>query len=325
MVEAQISLAVPALTPLALAAQHKDVMAELLADQRSPNTRRAYAKDLKDFFRFAAGVADPSPELVGEFLGLDRFNAVALVLKYKAHLLGERGLKEATVNRRLAALKALVNFARQVGKCNYTLSDVKSEKVVPYRDTTGIGKEAYRKMLAVPDRGTLKGQRDYAILRLLWENALRRSELVRADIRDLDLEGRSLLILGKGKGTQKEAVSLSGVTVQALQAWLLSRRELDVNRPLFIALDRASYGHRLTGTAVYKLVESAARAAGINKKISPHRIRHSGITAALDATGGDVRSVQKLSRHASLNTLMIYDDNRQNVQGEISALLADLV
>lgn len=325
MVEAQLALATPVLTPLALAAQHKDVMAELLADQRSPNTRSAYAKDLKDFFGFAAGVSEPSPELVAEFLGLERFNAVALVLKYKAYLLRDRGLKEATVNRRLAALKALVNFARQVGKCNYTLSDVKSEKVVPYRDTTGISKEAYRKMLAVPDLATLKGQRDYAILRLLWDNALRREELVRADLRDLDLEARSLLIIGKGKGTQKEAISLSGATVQALQAWLLARQELDINRPLFIALDRASCGHRLTGTAVYKLVESVARAAGINKKLSPHRIRHSGITAALDATGGDVRRVQKLSRHASLDTLMIYDDNRKNVQGEISDLLAGLV
>jgi integrase/recombinase XerC len=73
------------------------------------------------------------------------------------------------------------------------------------------------------------------------------------------------------------------------------------------------------------MVDAVAKAAGINKKLSPHRIRHSGITAALDATGGDVRKVQKLSRHANLNTLMIYDDNRLNVQGEISDLLADMV
>jgi integrase/recombinase XerC len=61
------------------------------------------------------------------------------------------------------------------------------------------------------------------------------------------------------------------------------------------------------------------------KKLSPHRLRHSSITAALDATGGDVRKVQKLSRHADLNTLMIYDDNRRDEQGELSDILADLV
>ncbi|MGL4498647.1 MAG: tyrosine-type recombinase/integrase, partial [Planktothrix sp.] len=87
----------------------------------------------------------------------------------------------------------------------------------------------------------------------------------------------------------------------------------------------ASYGHRLTGTGVYKIVSQIAREAGINKPLSPHRIRHSGITAALEATNGDVRKVQKLSRHSDLNTLMIYDDNRKNQQGEVTNLLADLV
>ena len=310
---------------LALAVQKIDVMAELLADKRSTNTRTAYAKDLRDFFRFAAGVAEPTPELVTQFLQLERFDAMALVLKYKAHLLNERSLKEATVNRRLAALKALVNFARKLGKCDYTLSDIRGEKVVPYRDTTGISHLAYRQMLAVPDRNTLKGKRDYAILRLLWDNALRRSEISLADLKDLDSDRRSLLILSKGKGSQKIAVTLSRPTVEALKDWMHARKESDLERPLFIALDRASYGHRLTGTAIYKLVEKVAREARISKKLSPHRIRHSGITAALEATGGDVRKVQKLSRHANLNTLMIYDDNRQDVQGEISDLLADLV
>jgi integrase/recombinase XerC len=246
------------------------------------------------------------------------------VLKYKAHLI-ERGLKEATINRRLAAIKSLVTFARKLGQCNYTLEDIKGEKVKPYRDTTGVGKDTYKKMLAIPNRNTLKGKRDYALLRLLWDNALRRSEISLADIKDLDLEGRSLLILGKGKGSQKEAVSLSRPSVDAILDWLQSRKELDINQPLFIALDQVSYGHRLSGVSIYRLVDAVAKAAGIQKKLSPHRIRHSGITAALDATGGDVRKVQKLSRHANLNTLMIYDDNRLNVQGEISDLLADMV
>lgn len=133
------------------------------------------------------------------------------------------------------------------------------------------------------------------------------------------------MVLGKGKGQQKQSVTLSRPTVEALADWLRARRELDLDRPLFVALDRAHRGHRLTGTAIYKIVEAIASEAGVGKKLSPHRIRHSGITAALDATGGDVRRVQKLSRHADLNTLMIYDDNRKDLQGEISDLLAGLV
>lgn len=62
------------------------------------------------------------------------------------------------------------------------------------------------------------------------------------------------------------------------------RGEVDLRQPLFVAIDRASYGHRLMGTAIYKLVDLVAKEAGIGKRLSPHRIRHSGITAALEAT-----------------------------------------
>lgn len=191
----------------------RDILAELLADKRSLNTRHAYEKDLKDFFQFIA-MATPTPELVVQFLSLDRFRAIALVLKYKAHLI-ERGLKEATINRRLAAIKSLVTFARKLGQCNYTLEDIKGEKVKAYRDTTGVDKDTYKKMLLIPDRSTLKGKRDYARLRLLWDNALRRSEISLADIKGLDLEGRSLLILGKAKGRS--------LTSQGESSWQLQR------------------------------------------------------------------------------------------------------
>ncbi|MEN9566046.1 MAG: hypothetical protein RLZZ69_1242 [Cyanobacteriota bacterium] len=59
--------------------------------------------------------------------------------------------------------------------------------------------------------------------------------------------------------------------------------------------------------------------------MSPHRIRHGSITAALDATNGNLRKVQKLSRHKDINTVMIYDDNRINYQDEITQLLDDLI
>lgn len=311
------------LQPSSFCVPEPDILGELLADKRSVNTRRAYEKDLTDFFVTITGMS-PTPTLVNEFLQLRRYDAMAIVLNYKAQLV-EKGLKEATINRRLAAIKSLVNYARKVGKCDWSLQDVKTEKVKPYRDTTGISPDAFKQMLAIPDRNTLKGKRDYALLRLLWDNALRRGEVAQANIKDLDLDAKTLWIVGKGRGTQKEAITLSLPTLKALQAWLIARRETDIKQPLFIALDHASYGHRLTGTAIYKLVRAYAEAAGITKMISPHRIRHSSVTAALDATGGDVRKVQKLSRHANLNTLMIYDDNRQNLQGEISDLLSGLV
>ena len=75
--------------------------------------------------------------------------------------------------------------------------------------------------------------------------------------------------------------------------------------------------------SVYYIVAYHARSLGL--RIRPHQLRHSAITIALDATGGDVRRVQRLSSHADMRTLMIYDDNRADFQGEITGLLSGLL
>lgn len=306
-----------------LASPRNDILAELLADKRSPHTRHAYEKDLRDFFRTLTG-SEPTPALVQEFLQLDRFEAVSVVLQYKATLF-ERGLKQATVNRRLAAIKSLVNYAYQVGQCAYTLANLKGEKVQKYRDTSGVDATVFRRVLALPDQETRKGKRDYALLRLLWENALRRGEVSKANFEDFDAQARVLRIRGKGRGEQVETIDLSATMVKALLVWLQEATAVKAEMPLFWALDRGHSGHRLTGSAIAQIVQKYCRMAGIDKPMSPHRIRHSSITAALDVTQGNVRKVQKLSRHANLDTLMIYDDNRTKDQLEISDLLADLV
>jgi integrase/recombinase XerC len=91
-----------------------------------------------------------------------------------------------------------------------------------------------------------------------------------------------------------------------------------------MAFSRAYPGHRLNGSSIDRIVSTIAKQAGIGKRISPHRLRHSSITAFLDASGGKVRAAQRLSRHLKLDTLQIYDDNRQDIQGEASELLASL-
>jgi len=302
--------------------EEEDLIRDLLADKRSPNTRRAYQKDLEYFFEFLTG-NKPTPTIVAEFLGLARADAIKVVLRYKGQLL-KQGLKEATVNRRLAALKSLTAYARKLDKCQFTLEEVKGERCAAYRDTTGISVEEFKGMLAIPDRTTLRGKRDYALLRLFWSNALRRSEAL-VKVGDFDAGARTLSILGKGRGTQVEKVELPPATVEAVEEWLRCRGDVKKGDSLFIALNNVHYGHSLTADGVYRIVRAIASKAGIKKTFSPHRIRHSTLTAALDATDGDVRRVQKLSRHKSADTLLIYDDNRKKAQGEMSAIVSDLV
>ena len=160
---------------------------------------------------------------------------------------------------------------------------------------------------------------------LLWSNALRRSEVSKANIGDFDQKERTLRIFGKGRGNQSEIVSLGSGTVNAIKSWLEARGETNPDKALFCSVNAGYQDGRLSTQAIYNIVSDRCQAAGITKVMSPHRIRHSSITAALEATGGDVRRVQKLSRHSSLNTLLIYDDNRKNHQKEVSDLLDSLV
>lgn len=164
-------------------------------------------------------------------------------------------------------------------------------------------------------------------LRLRKSPRLREGILaVLLNIGDFDPDSKTLRILGKGRGTQTEVIDLGNGTTEALAKRLEeSRGTRPDDAPLFISLDFANSGHRLTGDGIRKIVVKLCTKAGIKKTMSPHRIRHSAITAALDATDGNVRKVQKLSRHRQLDTLMIYDDNRGKDQAEVSTLLDEMV
>ena len=298
-----------------------DFLAEFLQLKTSPATRRTYAQCLDDFFIRLAQV-HASIEIVREFLSLSQFQAIALVLKYQS-LLVEAGLAPATINTRISAVKSLVNHARKLGKCEFSLADVKSIAAEVYRDTSGVDPSGIRAILDTCDRDTVKGIRDYALIRLLWDNALRRGEVSAANVGDFDSSGKKLWIKGKGK-IQKAAISLHPVTVAAVNDWLGTRGDVKPSDPLFISLDDKS-GQRLQGRGIHLMIDRRSKLAGITKQMSPHRVRHSAITAYLDASGGDVRSAQGLSRHKNLNTLTRYDDNRHQYQGKATDVLADLV
>ena len=211
-------------------------------------------------------------------------------------------------------------MANHLGLCNFSLKETVSlEKLKPYRDTSGISLLEFKKILTFCNFSCLKGQRDFALLLLLWTNALRRNEISLLNIKDFKSSSNELWITGKGYN-EKHVVYLSEKTNQAIYSWLKTRniQNINYNSPLFIALDTRSVGKRLTGDGIYKIVRYYCKKAGIKKPMSPNRIRHSSITTALDKSRGDIRKVQKFSRHKNLNTLIIYDDNRIKNQLDLS-------
>ncbi len=283
---------------------------------RSPRTLRAYALDLADFARWS-GVASAAAA-ARLLLAAGQGGANGTALSYRAALLA-RGLSAATVNRRLAALRSLVKVARLLGLVTWQL-DVEGVASEPLRDTRGPGTAGVRALLAELGRrppGPAR-RRDVALVRLLFDLGLRRAEAAGLDLADLDLDAGCAWVKGKGR-SGRVRLTLPGPTRAALSAWLAGRGSAP--GPLFVALDRGHRGHRLTGQAVYAIVRGLGEGAGVRAR--PHGLRHAAITAALDATNGDVRAVQKFSRHKDVRVLQRYDDNRQDLAGGVASRIAD--
>jgi integrase/recombinase XerC len=316
----------------------EDIWAEFGQLKITDSTRKQYVKAVENFCQFAYN-GSATLETISEFLNLDRYVAIEMVLRYRRHSI-DKNLAPSTINVRLAAIKSLVDMARKLGKTTIDLGDIESIPAETYRDTRGISVEQFRAMLEAIDPSTSIGVRDYAIMLLFWGNALRRGEIASANIEDFLPQQQKLMILGKGKRA-KVAIDLTESVSYALEEWLnfhpcnapgqpLSCRtqpggNLQVDAPLIVSLSHNCYGARIAGDSIYRIVQGYAEAAGIERRVSPHRLRHSSITAFLDVSDGNIRAAQALSRHSQMNTLTLYDDNRKQQQKGASGVLEDLL
>jgi integrase/recombinase XerC len=127
-------------------------------------------------------------------------------------------------------------------------------------------------------------------------------------------------------------IHLTDSVSYALEEWLNFHPCNAPGQPLITSLSHNCYGARIAGDSIYRIVQGYAEAAGITsgrqaneRQVSPHRLRHSSTTAFLDASGGNLRAAQALSRHRNQNTLNLYDDNRRQEQKGASGMLEDLL
>ena len=146
--------------------------------------------------------------------------------------------------------------------------------------------------------------RDRALLELLYGCGARISEAVGLDVDDLDLDGGTVLL--RGKGSKERLVPVGSYALEAVRAYLVR------GRPVLVAAGRGSpalflntRGGRLSRQSAWAVLRAAATRAGITKEVSPHTLRHSFATHLLDG-GADVRVVQELLGHASVTTTQIY-------------------
>lgn len=280
---------------------------------RSASTVKAYRSDLDALAKWAgrpvAGVLDDMARgSAGE--------ANLLAMRWRATMVDE-GKSPATINRRLAALRSILAIARTIGVISWSL-DVSGVKAEAYRDTRGPSLSDTEAILSVARKETgAISIRDEAMIRLMFDMALRRNEVATLDVEHVDLDGSRIWILGKGK-RERIPLTMPGPTRAALKAWLAFRDR----GPVFVHIDRHGKMHgRLSGSGIYHIVTTLAGKAGVVAR--PHGLRHGSITRALDLTKGDIRAVRKFSRHAKVETVLRYDDAREDMAGEVASKVAD--
>jgi integrase/recombinase XerC len=218
--------------------------------------------------------------------------------------LHEAAYAKTTIARRLASLRSFFRFGQREGwiKINPAkpLRNPRKPRSLPHFLAT----EEIERLLNAPAKSSLLGRRDRAILEVMYSAGLRVSELAGLSDGDLDLASGALRVRGKGK---RERISpIGSYASKALHDWLsvrkLSPREKQgPAAPVFIN----KFGKRLTTRSVARMLEKHLKSTGLDRRTTPHTLRHSFATHLLDR-GADIRSVQELLGHKSLLTTQIY-------------------
>jgi len=179
---------------------------------------------------------------------------------------------------------------------------------VKKKETEFLTEEEAEAILRVPDRRTLQGKRDYAILLLLLSTGLRKAEICNLKLRDLKTYRNQAVIDLIGKGEKFRRIPIKNETLLVIQDYLkASKNGVSPEHPMFYTLGKhGPYEQRgLTPKAVDCLVKSVAKKALIRKRIHPHVTRHTFATTLLDK-GVDLKTVQGLLGHSHIRTTERY-------------------
>ncbi len=265
------------------------------------NSVEAYARDLRRY------LDDLAEQGVTDWRRVRREHLLA----HLDHLM-RRGLSARSQARALSAIRSLhrLLLAEHIAEVDPTeeVDGPRAGMKLPQL----LSRDEVERLLAAPRARTAAGARDRAMLELLYATGLRVSELVGLSVNDVHLETR--MLLARGKGSKERIVPIGAPAVAALRDYLAAARARllrgRVSKDLFVT----PRGSRMTRQGFWKLLGRYARAAGIARRISPHKLRHSFATHLL-AGGADLRSVQAMLGHADVATTQIYTHvERSHVQ-----------
>jgi integrase/recombinase XerD len=273
---------------------HIDSFLTMIAVEKglAKNTVEAYSRDLVRLSEFLVAQSVASWE-----------ETETLHLRSYLSSLRRNGLSPRSIARHIVTVRRFYGFLETEGVIN-------ENPVPPFHLAAGgrklpqtLSSDDVRKLLDQPNPQELLGVRDQAMLELLYATGLRVSELISLQMQQINFQGNFLTV--KGKGSKVRAVPFGKWARQKLLDYVKgARRQLAKGRAsVFVFINRS--GRPLSRQGVWKLIRGHARAAGVDKRVTPHTLRHSFATHLLEG-GADLRSVQSMLGHADISTTQIY-------------------
>ncbi len=257
----------------------------------SPNTVEAYHRDvllLLEFFRKKEiSPADARLE------DLEQFSA-------GLHDLGEGPRSQARI---LSGVRSFYRYLQLEGYLKMDPSELLESPQIGEHLPEYLTTDEVDQLEASIDLSKWEGQRNKAIIEVLFSCGLRVSELVNLQLSNLYLDEKFVRVIGKGN--KERLVPISDAAIKELNLWFYDRRQMDIKpgEEGYVFLNRR--GHHLTRVMILIMIKKRAQDAGIKKTISPHTLRHSFATALLRG-GADLRAIQAMLGHENIGTTEIY-------------------
>ncbi len=262
----------------------------------SRNTLEAYRSDLQQFGEFL-GRRDVDP------LEVSTSDLQAFISELATGSGARTAVAPATLQRKIACLRS---FYRHLRRDQILASDPTSELRAPRsraRLPMVLTRDEVQQLLSQPRGGAPAALRDRALLETMYACGLRASEAITLELPQLDLD--AAILRARGKGSKERIVPIGSKAIESLRAYLSK------GRPRLVGLREEPRvfvnirGGGLSRQGLYKIVQRHARSAGLERKMSPHTLRHTFATHLL-AGGCDLRSLQEMLGHADIGTTQIY-------------------
>ncbi|PIB29884.1 tyrosine-type recombinase/integrase [Maribacter sp. 4G9] len=267
-----------------------------LEKKYSGHTVRAYCKDLLEFKDFCES----------EFV-IGNIDTIAYtIIRSWIVTLSDTGISNRTINRKIASLKAYYKFLQKIESIETNpLSKHRALKTPKKLETPFSEMEMEHVLNVISYSDDFEGTRDMLVIHILYATGIRRAELVNLKLKDVDLEEKTIKVLGKRN--KERIIPLMRETITLIKDYLLVRNAMlsPENSEFLLLTDK---GNKIYETLVYRIINKYFRKVSAKVKKSPHILRHTFATHLLNK-GADLNSVKELLGHSSLASTQVYTHN----------------